>query len=646
MNSHPKTAACSCDHEHEHEHEHEANCSCSQNETDCDCGHSHGEDFEKKSLVFIAISAVLFIASFFLKNNIALAIILLIACLLPGYKIFLTGAKGLLRFRFDETTLLFVAVLVAFILGEYREAAAVSLLFCVGEYFEGLAIAKSKREIAALSTIRSETAHLLEHGSAQTVPAKGIPTGSTILIKPGERVPLDAIVLEGFSQTDNSALTGESLPVDAIPGTKLLSASINLTGVLTCRTVAGYDDSTASKIIDMVANAASTKGKTETLISRFAKIYTPIIMVAALMLAVLPPLLGAGEWATWIGRALIFLVASCPCALVISIPLSFFAGVGACSKAGVLVKGTKYLELLSKGSYFVFDKTGTLTTGSMAVSRIGTLDGHTEEEVLTTALYCCSNSNHPISRAVAQRAESNAPSPAEHFEEIAGKGMLAEVNGDRVLVGSAKLMEEYGFSVSNLPAANLYVAKKDALLGYLQISDTVRPDAAQTISFLHESGHKTVMLTGDSPAAAQAVQQQLSIGECHASLLPQDKLQKVVELRQNGTVLFVGDGINDAPVLAGADAGIAMGMGSDAAIEAADIVLLSNRLSALIDAVRLSARTMSIARFNIIFALGIKAIVLLLGALGYAQMWMAVVADVGVSILTVLNATRLLKKQK
>lgn len=628
---------CGCGHDHEHHH-HDG----------CGCGHDHEHvKTSKADLWLIAGAVALFILALFPLPEAVCMALLAASVLLAGYKLFWQGFKGLFRGSLDEMTLLFIAAAAAFVIGEHREAAVVTILFRVGQYLEELAVARSQRDIAALTRIRPETANLLSGGEYIETPAEDIPVGSEILIRAGEKVPLDCVVLSGETTLDTSALTGESEPRPAAAGDSLLSGMVNAEGAIVCRTTNAFEDSAASRIIQMVQESSAKKGRAEKMISRFARVYTPAIVAAALLLAVLPPLLGFGPWSQWIGRSLVFLVASCPCALVISIPLSFFAGVGACSRKGVLVKGSRYMEMLARPVNVVFDKTGTLTTGRLEVTEVVSLSDMGEEEILRLAAVGESGSSHPMAQAVTARQGTVDLTGVSEVREVAGKGVSFLVDGVQYFCGSQKLLSWAGIPAQGLPEANIYLADEKRVLGCLRVRDVLRDDAGETLKKLKAMGvQKTVMLTGDSEAAAREIQAQSGVDEIHSGLLPEDKVRHLEQIKKTGVTVFVGDGMNDAPVLSMADVGVAMGLGTDAAIEAADAVLLSDRLGALADGIRLARRTRGIARFNIAFALGIKAVVLVLGACGLAQMWMAVFADVGVSVIAVLNATRLLGKGK
>ena len=621
---------------------------------DCGCSHDHHSHSGggKKSLwpvVSLIIAAVLMAAGFILRlfdsltefvSNISFAA----AAVLAGYPVLIDGIRALLKLRLDEHLLVSIAVIAACIIGEFPEAAVVTIFFQVGEMFEEFAVNRSKKSIAALTEIRPDTANVMENGTLVKKRAEEIAIGTVITVLPFERVPLDGTVRSGQSSLDASAITGESIPIEASAGTQSLSGMINGSGTLEIEVTNSYGDSAASRIIDMVENAASRKASAERTVSKFARIYTPAVVAAAVLLAVIPSLI-TGNWGEWIHRSLIFLVASCPCALVLSVPLSFFAGIGAASKRGILVKGGEFIEKLSKADTVVFDKTGTLTTGELSVNKVTPAPGHTEEETLQYAAGCEYYSNHPIAKAIVAAYGKTDEAAIADFQETPGHGASAHVLGKKVLCGGKAMMERSGLDISALPPAQVYVCVAGELIGAVQVSGTVRDDAAQTVRELKQLGVKhVVMLTGDNENAAVQTAQACGITEYRAGLLPEDKVTALEELRQGsaGTV-FVGDGINDAPVLATADVGVAMGLGTDAAIEAGDIVLTNNRPSRLAEAIRLFRRTIGIVKFNIAFALIVKMAVLLLGALGLASMWAAVFADVGVSVLAVLNASRILR---
>lgn len=625
-------------------------------ELDCGCGHEHHhEESGHKNIWPIAslvIAAVLMAAGFILRlfdslPEFAADIAFVAAAVLAGYPVLIDGVRDLLKLRLDEHLLVSIAVIAACIIGEFPEAAAVTIFFQVGEMFEEFAVNRSKKSIAALTEIRPDTANVMENGALVKKRAEEIAIGTVITVLPFERVPLDGAVRSGQSSLDASAITGESIPIDASAGTQALSGMINGSGTLEIEVTSSYGDSAASRIIDMVENASSRKASAERTVSKFARIYTPAVVAAAILLAVIPSLI-TGNWSEWIHRSLIFLVASCPCALVLSVPLSFFAGIGASSKRGILVKGGEFIEKLSKADTVIFDKTGTLTTGDLSVNKVTPAPGHTEEEVLQYAAGCEYYSNHPIAKAIVAAYGKTDEAAVTGFQETPGHGTTAYVLDKKVLCGGKAMMEQSGIDTSTLPEAQVYVCVEGGLIGAVQVSSTVRDDAAQAVRELKLLGVKhVVMLTGDNENAAAQTAQACGITEYRARLLPGDKVTALEELKQGsaGTV-FVGDGINDAPVLATADVGVAMGLGTDAAIEAGDIVLTNNRPSRLAEAIRLFRRTMGIVKFNIAFALIVKAAVLLLGALGLASMWAAVFADVGVSVLAVLNASRILRVKR
>jgi Cd2+/Zn2+-exporting ATPase len=570
-----------------------------------------------------------------------------------GWDVVYKAARGIGKGQvFDEQFLMVIATIGAFGVQEYAEAVAVLLFYQVGEWFQSYAVGRSRKSIADLMDICPEYANLEVDGALQTVDPDEVEVGSIIVVKPGERIPLDGVVVEGVSQVDTSALTGESVPRVVRPGDGLISGCINGESLLRVKTTKEFEDSTVAKILELVENSAEKKGKVENFITRFARVYTPLVVIAAVILALVPPLVLGGGWATWIQRACIFLVISCPCALVISVPLSFFGGIGAASKCGILVKGSTYMELLSKLDTVVFDKTGTLTQGTFTVTQVEPAPGVAPQTLLTTAALAEHYSNHPIARSIRQAAgEEPDISRLGKVEELAGRGIRAQVEGATVLAGNRLLLEEAGLNPPTCSQVGtcVYLASDGAYLGYLLISDQLKPDSAQAIRQLKNLGvSKTVMLTGDSKSVGEAVAQELGLDQVYTQLLPGDKVDRLEELlaQESGgkKLAFVGDGINDAPVLTRADVGIAMGaMGSDAAIEAADVVLMDDKPSKLAQAIAIAKKTVGIAWQNIIFALGVKALFLILGALGIANMWEAVFADVGVAVIAILNAMRALK---
>ena len=554
---------------------------------------------------------------------------------------------------FDENFLMALATVGAFFTGEFPEAVAVMLFYQIGELFQSYAVGKSRQSIASLMDIRPDYANLERDGKTEQVDPEEVAVGDVILVKPGEKIPLDGVVLEGDSMVNTSALTGESVPREAYPGSDVISGCINQNGLLRIRVTKEFGESTVAKILDLVENSSSKKAKAENFITKFARWYTPAVVIAAVLLAVIPPLILQGGWNDWIHRALIFLVISCPCALVISVPLSFFGGIGGASRNGILVKGGNYLESLAHAETVVFDKTGTLTRGVFNVTAIHP-NSFSEADLLELAALAESYSDHPISRSI-REAYGKDPdlSRVTDVEELSGRGVRVRIDGKTVCAGNDKLMEETGvqWHPCHRVGTTVHIAVDGEYAGHIVISDEVKPDAAQAVSALKQQGiSRTVMLTGDAKAVGESVAKELGLDEVHTELLPAGKVDCVEQLLKQksakGTLVFVGDGINDAPVLSRADIGIAMGaMGSDAAIEAADIVLMDDKPSKIADAIRIARKTLRIVTQNIVFALAVKGIVLLLGALGLANMWEAVFADVGVSVIAILNAMRALKNK-
>lgn len=611
---------------------------------------------QKRLLFRIIIAAVLFAAGSLLPLGPTVEMGVFLVCYaVIGWDIVWKAVTNILHGQvFDENFLMTIATIGALILGEHSEGVAVMLFYQVGEWFQSYAVSKSRKSIASLMDIRPDYANVERNGKLEQVDPDEVNIGDTIVVKPGERVPLDGKIIKGTSALDTSALTGESMPRDVEPGMEVISGCINQTGILTIQTTKKYGESTVAKILDLVENASDKKGKTENFISRFARYYTPIVVFAAIALAILPPLITGQPFSVWIYRALTFLVISCPCALVISIPLSFFGGIGGASKIGVLVKGSNYLESLAHAEVVVFDKTGTLTKGSFAVSQIKVIDMR-EEQLLELAAYAEDYSNHPISQSI-QKAYGKKidNSRISDVQEIAGHGVRAVIDGKTVLAGNAKLMnrENIAYTPSDAIGTVVYLACNGKYAGYIVIEDEVKADAPAAIRALKEVGvRKTVMLTGDADAVGKKVAQKLGLDQAYTELLPADKVDRVEAMlkqtSEKGKLVFVGDGINDAPVLARADVGIAMGgLGSDAAIEAADVVLMTDEPSKISAVVRIARKTIRIANENIVFALGVKLLVLVLGATGYANMWAAVFADVGVSVIAILNAIRAMRVKK
>ena len=616
-------------------------------------------DKNKRQLVRIALGALVYASGVLIQteNKVIPLAIFLAALVIVGGDVLLKAARNILRGQvFDENFLMAIASIGAFAIGEFEEGAAVMLFYQVGELFQSYAVNRSRKSIASLMDIRPDYANVRRDGALESVDPDEVQVGETIVIKAGEKVPLDAEILEGASMIDSSALTGESVPREVVPGDSLLSGSINLSGLLTARVTKEFGESTVSKILDLVENASGKKSNSENFITKFARYYTPGVVTVAALLAALPPLFIPGTtFQEWLYRALVFLVVSCPCALVISIPLSFFGGIGGASRNGILVKGGNYLEALAKTEIVVFDKTGTLTKGVFRVQDVRP-EGISKEELLGMAAHAESYSSHPISQSFKQAyGREIDPNRIGSVEEVAGHGVVAVVDGKTVVAGNAKLMKKLGVAFKEPQDAVgtvVHVAIDGLYKGSILIADEVKEDAEQAVKDLKAAGiRKTVMLTGDSKHIGEKVAEQLGLDKVYAELLPADKVDRVEALfsekSPRGKLAFVGDGINDAPVLARADIGIAMGgLGSDAAIEAADVVIMTDEPSKLASAMQISRKTLGIVKQNIALALGVKAAVLILGAAGLASMWAAVFADVGVAGLAILNAIRVLQFRK
>ena len=607
----------------------------------------------RKKLIKIIIAFILFLIAMIFKAenewiNISLYVI---SYIIVGFEIIRKALRNITRGKvFDENFLMTVATIGAFGIGEYPEAVAVMLFYQVGELFQSYAVDKSRKSISSLMDIRPDFANV--EGKVEKVDPDDVEIGDIIIIKPGEKVPLDGVILEGKSSLDTKALTGESLPTDVTEGEEILSGCINLNGVLRVEVTKEYGQSTVSKILDLVENASSKKSKSENFITKFARYYTPIVVIIALFLALVPPLVIDGAiFSDWIYRALSFLVVSCPCALVISIPLSFFGGIGGASKMGILIKGSNYLEAISKAEIVVFDKTGTLTEGNFEVQKIMPVN-ITEEELLKTVAYAENYSNHPISLSV-KNAYSRKINEVDiqSTQELSGMGIVAKIWDRDIIVGNEKLMKEkeIEFLKTDDVGTVLYVAIDNKYVGYILISDKIKDDAKKAIEELKKNNVKeTVMLTGDKKSVGEDVAQKLGLDKVYTELLPDGKVKKVEKLlkekSENGKLVFVGDGINDAPVLALADIGVAMGgLGSDAAIEAADVVIMTDEPSKIVNTIKLSKKTMRIVKENIVFAILVKVLILMLSAIGFSTMWEAVFADVGVSVIAIINALRVLR---
>ena len=601
---------------------------------------------QKKTLLRIALAALLLLAAALLPvEGLWKALAYCVPWLVIGYDVLWSAIRNILHGQvFDEKFLMAIATIGAFAIGEYPEAAAVMLFYQIGEWFQSVAVGRSRKSIAALMDIRPDYAVVLRDGQEEEVDPEEVQVGETILVRPGERIPLDGTVLEGQSSLNTAALTGESMPRDVAEGERVVSGSINLTGVLKVRTESAYENSTVARILELVENSSEKKAKVESFITRFARWYTPCVVIGAVLLGLVPPLL-VGNWGQWIHRALIFLVVSCPCALVVSVPLSFFGGIGGASRAGILIKGANDLETLASVDTVAFDKTGTLTQGSFQVDAVHPKEIEADE-LLDIAAAAESRSTHPVAESIVQAHGKHIdPKRLGAVKELAGLGLEAEVDGETFSVGNGKLMEQVGadWHECHLPGTVVHIARGREYLGHIVINDQLKPDAAQAIAALKTLGVKqTVLLSGDREKVAKAVAERLGVDAVRAELLPEQKVEEVERLLQGGAKLaFVGDGINDAPVLARADVGIAMGaMGSDAAIESADVVLMDDKPSRLAAAVKIARKTMGIVRQNIGFALAVKFAILILGALGIADMWLAVFGDVGVLILAILNAMR------
>ena len=648
-------------HKHTHNHEHEH-----------DHGHSHGATGGVKwKIIQLAAGAVLLAAGLLAEhifdvNAYIPPVIFVLAYLLLGAEILLRAGQNILRGKvFDEHFLMTVATIGAFAIGEFAEAAGVMLFYQMGEFFQDLAVRKSRASIAGLMDIRPDYANLKREDGITIVAPETVQIGDVILVKPGEKIPLDGVVTEGDSMLDTAAITGESVPRRAAIGDRVLSGCVNQNGLLTVEVTQTFGESTASKILELTENAAAKKAPAEHFITSFARYYTPIVVGLAVLLAVLPPLILQGQWTEWLGRALIFLVISCPCALVISIPLGYFGGIGGASRKGVLVKGGNYLEALNHLDTVVFDKTGTLTKGVFCVTELQPANGFSGEELLHAAACAEAFSNHPIALSVRQAYEAQGAvieqESLSDYSEIAGKGVRVNSGGTVILAGNQKLLADAGISIEETPGAQSIGTKIDVAVGgvfagRIVISDEVKPDSRAAVAALKEKGvRRVVMLTGDNAQTAEAVAAELGIDEVHSGLLPHEKVEEFermqAQLNENlcgkkqKKLAFAGDGVNDAPVLAMADVGVAMGgLGSDAAIEAADVVLMTDEPVKLVQAIDMARFTKRIVWQNIIFALGIKVIFLLLSALGFANMWVAIFADVGVALLAILNAMRVMKR--
>ncbi len=638
---------------HNHGHEHSPACTCAHEGSSCGCSHEHGEGGTKGEIIKLIISAALTLALICFKSQITAVSPLLFGALfavpylISGLEVLLSAAKNILKGKiFDEQFLMAIATLGAFAIGEYAEAVAVMIFYNIGELFEHFAVDRSHRSIAKAMDLRPDSACVLRGGEKLILHPSEIEIGETVLVKPGEKIALDGVIKSGQTSLDTSALTGEAAPKFAQRGDRVLSGCVNLSGLIEIEVEKPFSESTVAKILELVESSSAKKAKAENFITKFARYYTPAVVIAAALLFAIPSII-VGNPREWLGRALVFLVVSCPCALVVSIPLSFFGGIGGAARQGILIKGSNYIDTLSKTQTALFDKTGTLTQGKFKVAEIHA-NGISEAELLALAAAAESASNHPIAKSICEACNAKALC-AEEVEEIAGMGVIAQIGGRKIAAGNKKLMDLVGAEVAHnsCGGAAVHLAEGEKYLGTIVVRDEIKPDSSAAISALKALKIKTAMLTGDSEPCANAVAKEIGIDEHFSSLLPADKVAKAEDLLSGGTLAFIGDGINDAPVLARADIGFAMGAdGSDAAIEAADIVIMDDSPAKVALAVKIAKKTMKIVRQNIVFALGIKLAVLLFSAFGAANMWVAVFADVGVTVLAVLNAMRAMKAPK
>ena len=638
-----KENACGCGHEHEHAHPEIETCGC-------DHCHEHEKDENKALPIIITVLCAVAIGISFLPffGSTVRNIILTAVILISGMPVFINAVKSISKLRIDESILLVIAVIAAFLLGEYFEAAVVSVLFRIGELMEDFASDRSRKSIEAIFGIVSDTANLvLPDGTLKKVDAEDIKVGDTVAVLPHETVPVDGVVVDGEGEADASALTGESLPVHFGEGSLLRSGMINGSVTVKIKASAERAQSSAARIVEMVEQAARKKGEAQRAVATFAKYYTPAIIAAAVLIAVVPSLV-TGEWRSWIYRSLILLVASCPCAVVLSAPLAFFSSMGAAAKNGMIIKGSRYIEALAKADTVVFDKTGTLTTGELRVGEVYACENYTREDVISLAAKCEYYSTHPIAKAIVAENEETDISGVDGFTEIAGGGTGAQAPEGSILCGGERLMTVREIDISSLPKAPVYVALNGKAVGAIEIDGEVRNTAPETVRKLRRLGiTKTVILTGDSAEQAKKVCEQCGVDEYKSGLLPDEKLSEFEEIKQGSKgVVYVGDGINDAPVLAASDVGVAMGLGTQAAGEAADVILTNSDLSRLSDTIYQSKRTMKILKSNIAFAIIVKFIVIALGIAGIAPMWSAIFADVGTMILCVMNSAKLMKVKR
>lgn len=607
------------------------------------------EENNKLKIILYILSLILFIVGFIPAMENYRLIIYLLSVIFAGYDLIIEGIKNIFHLNFEEDTLMTIAIIAAFIIGEYPESVAIVLLFKLGEFIEDKAIEKTNSNINGIAKLQVKTANIIKDGKEEVINAKKLKKGDKILVKVGEVVPVDCKIIKGETSLDTSSLTGESEPREVEKGDEILSGAVNLSGVITCIAIRDYNDSAISKIVDLVYEATNNKGKKEEYITKFSRIYTPIVIIIAILLAIIPVVFGQ-DFILWIKKALVFLVASCPCSIVISIPLAYFSCIGAISKKGMLIKGTKHIEDLAKATVIAMDKTGTITTGKMNVKEIHILDEDiTNEQILEYAYSLESNSNHPISTAIVRYAEYNRIKKLDvkKQKELAGLGILGYINEDKILIGNIKFLDKMKierYKELNIPESAIIISKNDDILGYIILKEEIRSKVKETIERLKELGiKKAVMLTGDNIKNAEKIAKECGNIEFKADLLPEGKVEEIKKIKQNNKVIFIGDGINDSPVLANADFGIVMGEGTDIAESAADSILISNNINALPTIVSIARKTIKVVNENIFISLLAKLIVLILGLIGIAPVWLAVAADTGITLLTVLNSIRIFK---
>lgn len=606
------------------------------------------KESSKLKIFLYVISLILFAVGFIPALESYKLVIYLLAVILSGYDLIIEGIKNIFHLNFEEDTLMTIAIIAAFIIGEYPESVAIVLLFKLGEFIEDKAVEKANKNINSIASLKIKTANLIDGKNTTIVNVEELKIGNSILIKPGETVPVDCKIIKGESALDTSKLTGESEPVYVNKGTEILSGAINQTGTLICKVTKEYKDSAIAKIVDLVYEATNNKGKKEEYITKFSKIYTPVVIIIAVLLAIIPALFGA-DFVTWLNRALVFLVASCPCSIVISIPLAYFSCIGAISKKGLLIKGTKHIEDLAKAKILALDKTGTITTGKMKVEELKVLDKTLNKEKLLQYAYSLeSNSNHPVSTAIIEYAsEFNLKKlEVENQKEIAGCGIYGEMEEKQVIIGNKKMLDKYQIEVDNkIPENAILIAVNNKISAYITLNERIREGVKETITKLYETGiKKVVMLTGDSKTNAEKIAKACGKIEYRAKLMPENKVEEINKLKEEGKVIFIGDGINDSPVLATSDFSIAMGEGTDIASTTADSILISNNISSLPQIIKVARKTIRIVNENITISLLAKLIVLILGILGIAPVWLAVAADTGITLITVINSIRIFNK--